>query len=126
MTEINPEGDMITGKPAIWISALVVGISAFLGDDGAQAAVRKTNSLSNVSTHIIPNWNNSGSDVCVVQNANSVSVSVLVSVFPTETLVLAGDRWTLTMVLGAYSGARVFTWTPLLPASEYCKVMVVR
>ena len=115
------------GKLSIWMIASVVVAGAVLGGFSiAQASVRKTNTLSNVSTHIIPNWNNSGSDVCVVHNANSVTLSVLVSVFPTETLVLAGDRWTLTMVLGAHSGARVFTWTPLLPASEYCKVMIVR
>jgi hypothetical protein len=113
------------GKLSIWIS--VVAISVVLGGESwAQAPVKKTNTLSNVSTHIIPNWNNSGSDVCVVHNANSVPVSLLVSVFPTETLVLAGDRWTLTMVVGAHTTARVFTWTPLLPASEYCKVMIVR
>ncbi len=92
----------------------------------AEAAVRKTNMLSNVRTHIIPNLNNTGTDVCFVYNANYASVSTLISVFPNGTLVLGADTLTFPVVLGPRSGARVFGWTPLIPASEYCKVMVVR
>jgi hypothetical protein len=92
----------------------------------AEATVRKTNSLTNVRTHIVPNFNHSGTDVCFVYNANNASVSTLISVFPTGTLVLAADTLTYPLVLGPFSGARVFSWTPLIPASEYCKVMVVR
>jgi hypothetical protein len=113
------------GKLSIWISAFVLATTLALSGY-AEAAVRKTNMMSNVRTQIIPNWNNSGADVCFVHNANSASVSTLISVFPTGTLVLAGDRWTFPVVLGPFAGARVFSWTPLLPASEYCKVMVVR
>jgi len=92
----------------------------------ADAAVRKTNMLSNVRTHIIPNLNNTGSDVCFVYNANYASVSTLISVFPNGTLVLGADTLTFPVVLGPRSGARVFSWTPLTPASEFCKVMAVR
>jgi hypothetical protein len=113
------------GKLTIWISALVLASTLALSGY-AEAAVRKTNMMSNVRTQIVPNWNNSGADVCFVHNANNASVSTLISVFPTGTLVLAGDRWTFPVVLGPFAGARVFSWTPLLPASEYCKVMVVR
>ena len=113
------------GKSSLWISVLVV-VTALALSASAEAAARKTNALSNVRTQIIPNWNNSGADVCFVHNANNASVSTLVSVFPTGTLVLAGDTWTFPVVLGPFAGARVFSWTPLLPASEYCKVMVVR
>jgi hypothetical protein len=113
------------GKLSIWIFAAVVATNLAQGCS-AEAAVRKTNTMSNVSTHIIPNWNNSGADVCFVHNSNNASVSVLVSVFPTGTLVLAGDTWTYPLVLGPSGGAKVFSWSPLLPASEYCKVMVVR
>jgi hypothetical protein len=113
------------GKLSIWILAAVVATTLALGGF-AEAAVRKTNTLSNVRTQIIPNWNNAGADVCVVHNFNPVPVSVIVSVFPTGTLVLAGDRWTFPMVLGAGDAARVYSWTPLLPPSEYCKLMVVR
>jgi hypothetical protein len=112
-------------KLSIWISASVLAATPALGGF-AEASVKKTNMLSNVRTHIIPNWNNSGADVCLVHNLNNASVSVVVSVFPTGTLVLAGDRWTFPMVLGARDVARVYSWTPLLPPSEYCKVMLVR
>jgi hypothetical protein len=113
------------GKLSIGISAFALVTSlALLG--AAEAAVRKTNSLSNVRTRIVPNFNNTGTDVCFVYNANNASVSTLVSVFPTGTLVLAGDTLTFPVVLGPFAGARVFSWTPLIPASEYCKVMVVR
>jgi hypothetical protein len=111
------------GKSCLWISAFVLATA--LGAS-AEAAVRKTNTLSNVRTQIIPNWNNSGVDVCFVHNANNAPVSTLVKVFPTGTLVLSVDTWTFPVVLGPFAGARVFSWTPLLPASEYCKVMVVR
>jgi hypothetical protein len=113
------------GKLSIWISASVLATTLAFGGS-AEASVRKTNMLSNVRTQIIPNWNNTGADVCVVHNFNPVAVSVIVSVFPTGTLVLAGDRWTFPMVLGAGDAARVYSWTPLLPPSEYCKLMVVR
>jgi hypothetical protein len=111
-------------KLGIWTLACVLAM--FVLGGSAEAVVRKTNALSNVRTRIIPNFNNSGTDVCFVYNANNASVSTLISVFPTGTLVLAGDTWTSPMVLGPLSGARVFSWSPLIPASEYCKVMVVR
>ena len=111
------------GRLSIWIFAFVLAL--VLGGP-VEATVRKTNVLSNVRTHIIPNFNNSGSDVCFVHNANHASVSTLISVFPTGTLVLAWDTWTYPVLLGPHSGARVYSWTPLIPASEYCKVMVVR
>ncbi len=110
-------------KLGLWISAFIFA-TTFVGS--AEAVVRKTNRLSNVVTHIVPNFNNAGADVCFVHNANNASVSTLVSVFPTGTLVLAADTWTSTIVLGPLATARVFSWTPLLPASEYCKVMTVR
>jgi hypothetical protein len=92
----------------------------------AEASVRKTNSLSKVRTQIVSNFNHTGTDVCFVYNANNAAVSILISVFPTGTLVLAADTQTFPMVLGPFGGARVFSWSPLTPASEYCKVMVVR
>ena len=48
-----------------------------------------------------------------MHNANNASVSTLISVFPTGTLVLAGDRWEFPVVLGPFAGAKVFSWTPL-------------
>jgi hypothetical protein len=111
------------GKLSIWISASVLATTLALGGS-AEGSVRKTNMMSNVRTEIISD--NSGADVCLVHNFNPVQVSVVVSVFPTGTLVLAGDRWTFPLVLGPGGAARVFTWTPLLPPSEYCKVMLVR
>ena len=115
----------MVGKLSIGISALVLVLACVLSGP-SQAAVRKTNVLSNVRTRIIPNFNNSGADVCFVYNANNASVSTLISVFPTGTLVLAADTWTFPVVLGPLAGARVYSWTPLTPASEYCKVMVAR
>jgi hypothetical protein len=102
------------------LGALVVLASS------AQATVRKTNVLTHVRTQIIPNFNQSGADVCFVYNANNASVSALISVFPTGTLVLSGDTLTFPVILGPFAGVRVFSWTPLTPASEYCKVMLVR
>ena len=113
------------GKLAIGISTFALA-TVFALSGSAEATVRKTNILSNVRTQIVPDVNNTGADVCFVYNANNTTVSILISVFPTGTLVLAGDRWTFPMVLGPFAGARVFSWTPLKPASEYCKVMVVR
>lgn len=113
------------GKLGIRVSAFVLAITCALGSS-AEAAVRKTNALSHVRTQIVPNFNNSGADVCFVYNGNNASVSTLISVFPTGTLVLAADTLTFPLVLGPFAGARVFSWTPLIPASEYCKVMVVR
>lgn len=112
-------------KWSVWIFAFVLATTFALGGS-AEAAVRKTNVLSNVRTQIVSNWNNTGTDVCFVYNANNASVSTLISVFPTGTLILAGDTWTFPVVLGPLAGVRVFSWTPLIPASEYCKVMVVR
>ena len=112
-------------KLSIWIFAIVLA-TMLIAVDSAEAAVRKTNVLSNVRTHIIPNLNNTGTDVCFVYNANNASVSTLISVFPNGTLILAADTLTFPVVLGPRSEARVFSWTPLTPASEYCKVMVVR
>lgn len=111
-------------KLGIGISAFVLATSILSG--AAEAAVRKTNVLSHVRTQIVPNFNNSGADVCFVYNANNASVSTLISVFPTGTLLLAADTFTFPVVLAPFAGARVFSWTPLIPASEYCKVMVVR
>ena len=112
-------------KLSNWISASLVATALVLCGS-AEAAVRKTNILSNVRTEIIPNWTNTGADVCIVHNLNPAPVSIVVSVFPTGTLVLPIDTWTFPMVLGALGGARVYSWSPLLPASEYCKVMLVR
>src|ERR1700733_15622494 len=110
------------GKLSTAISTSVLAMTFALAG-AADAAVRKTDSLSNVHTRIIPNFNNSGTDVCFVYNANNTSVSTLISVFPTGTLVLAGDTWTLPMVLSPLFGTRVYSWTPLITASEYCKAM---
>jgi hypothetical protein len=113
------------GKLSTAISTSVL-VMTFALVGAADAAVRKTDSLSNVRTRIIPNFNHTGTDVCFVYNSNNASVSTLISVFPTGTLVLAGDTLTFPVVLGPFASARVFSWSPLLPASEYCKVMVVR
>jgi hypothetical protein len=113
------------GKLSFAISAFVLAVACVFGGS-ADAAVRKTNVLSNVRTQIVPNFHNSGTDVCFVYNANNASVSTLISVFPTGTLLLAADTLTFPVLLGPFAGARVFSWTPLKPASEYCKVMVVR
>jgi hypothetical protein len=112
-------------KLRVWISLFVLA-AAFALASSAQATVRKTNVLTHVRTQIIQNFNHTGADVCFVYNANNASVSTLISVFPTGTLVLAADTLTFPVVLGPFAGARVFSWTPLTPASEYCKVMVVR
>jgi hypothetical protein len=113
------------GKLRIWIS-LIFLTAMFALAPSAQATVRKTNVLTHVHTRIVPNFNHTGTDVCFVYNANKAPVSTLISVFPNGTLVLAADTLTFPVVLGPLEGARVFSWTPLIPASEYCKVMVVR
>jgi hypothetical protein len=107
------------------VCALVVATTLAMAGT-AEARFRKSNTLTNVSTHIIPNWNNSGSDVCFVHNSNNAPVSAVVSVFPTGTLVLEFDRLSYPVLLGARGDAQVFSWSPLLPAAEYCQVMEVR
>jgi hypothetical protein len=113
------------GKLSVWISASVLATTLATGGN-AEARFRKSNTLTNVSTRIIPNWDNSGSDVCFVHNSNNAPVSVIISVFPTGTPVLEFDTWQFPVLLGPLGDARVFSWTPLLPASEYCQVMLVR
>jgi hypothetical protein len=113
-------------KLSVWISASVVATTLALGGT-AEARFRKSTTLSNVSTRIIPNWNNSGSDVCFVHNSNNVPVSTVISVFPTGTLIMEIDTRTFPPLLGAFGDARVFSWSPPTPrASEYCQVMLVR
>jgi hypothetical protein len=107
------------GKLSVWISALVVATTLALGGS-AQA-----NTLSNVSTRIIPNWNNSGSDVCFVHNSNNVPVSAVISVFPMGTAVFGIDNWTFPVLLGAFGGTKVFSWTPPKHAGS-CKVLLVQ
>ena len=114
------------GKLSVWISASVLATTLALGGP-AEARFRKPATLSNVSTYIVPNWNNSGSDVCFVRNSNNVPVSTVISVFPTGTLLIGTDTWTFPILLGAFGEARVFSWRPPTPpASEYCQVMLVR
>jgi hypothetical protein len=115
----------MSGKWSVCIFASLLA-TIFALDGTAEARFRKSNTLSNVSTRIIPNWNNGGSDVCFVHNSNKAPVSAIVSVFPTGTLIIGMDTWTFPMLLGAHDVARVFSWTPLTPAAEYCQVMLVR
>jgi hypothetical protein len=114
------------GKLSVWILASVVATTLALGGAAAEERYRKSNTLSNVSTRIIPNWNNSGSDVCFVHNLNNAPVSAIISVFPASILFIENDTWQFPVFLGAFDDARVFSWTPLLPGSEYCEVMLVR
>jgi hypothetical protein len=111
------------GQLNVWVLALAA--TAMLAGT-AEASYRRSNSLSHVSTHIIPNWNNTGSDVCFVHNSNNVPVSVLVSVFPTGTIILGFDNWTIPVGLGPFAATSVYSWTALRPGSEYCKVVSVR
>ncbi len=107
------------GKLGAWISALVVATTLALGG-GAEA-----NTLSKVSTRIIPNWNRSGSDACFVRNSNNVPVSAVISVFPMGTAAFGIDSWTFPVLLGAFDGTKVFSWT--LPAhAGSCKVLSVQ
>lgn len=107
------------GKLSVWISVSVVSTALAMG--GATEA----NTLSHVSTRIIPNFNNSGSDVCFVHNSNNVPVSAIISVLPIGTAVTGIDDWTFPMMLGAFGGARVFSWTPPRHAGS-CKVLSVQ
>ena len=113
------------GKLTAAIFAIVLATTLAL-DGSAEARYRKSNTLSNVSTRIIPNWNNSGSDVCFVHNSNNTPVSVVISVFPTGTPFTEFDTWQFPVLLSALGNASVFSWTPLLPGSELCQVMSVR
>jgi len=106
-------------KLSVWISASVVATTLALSG-GAEA-----NTLSRVSTRIILNWNNSGSDVCVVHNSNNVPVSAIISVFPVGTAVFGIDSWTFPLLLGAFDGTKVFSWAPPRHAGS-CKVLSVQ
>ena len=108
------------GKLGVWISASVMAAALSLGGSA------EANTLSKVSTRVIPNWNNTGADVCFVHNSNNVPVSVLISAFPAGTTLVTGPgTWTLPVSLGAFDGAKVFSWTPPLRAGS-CKVLFVQ
>jgi hypothetical protein len=107
------------GKLSVWISVLVVATALALGGNA------EANTLSHVSTRIIPNFNNSGSDVCFVHNSNNVPVSAIISVLPIGTAVTGIDDWTFPITLSAFGGARVFSWTPPRHAGS-CKVLSVQ
>jgi hypothetical protein len=108
-----------------------------LGKFGASALVMATalvpasaaeaNTLSKVSTRIVSNWNNTGSDVCFVHNSNNVPVSAIISVFPIGTAVaITGiDNWTFPVSLGAFGGARLYNWARPMHAGS-CKVLSVQ
>jgi hypothetical protein len=115
----------MSGKSSVLIFAVAVATTLALGAS-AEARFRKTNILTKVSTHIIPNWNNSGSDVCFVHNSNNAPVTAVVSVFPTGGRLIGTDTWTFPVLLGAFNDARAYSWTPLTPGAEYCQVMFVR
>jgi hypothetical protein len=107
------------GKLSVWTSASVVATTLALSGS-AQA-----NTLSHVSTRIILNWNKSGSDVCLVHNSNNVPVSAIISVFPMGTAAFGIDSWTFPLLLGAFGGTKVFSWTPPRHAGS-CKVLSVQ
>jgi hypothetical protein len=109
----------MSGKLSVWISASVVATGLALG------STAEANTLSKVSTRIFSNWNNSGSDVCFVHNANNVPVSAVVTVFPMGTAAFGIDSWTRPVLLGALGGTRVFSWTPPAHAGT-CKVLSVQ
>lgn len=112
-------GDKMFGKLSVWISASVVVTTFALG------AIAEANTLSKVSARIFPNWNNSGLDVCFVHNSNNVPVSAVISVFPMGTAAFGIDNWTFPVLLGAFGGAKVFSWTPPVHAGS-CKVLSVQ
>ena len=106
-------------KLSVRISTSVLATILVLG--GAAEA----NTLSKVSTRIVRNWNNSGSDVCLVHNSNNVPVSAIISVFPMGTAVFGIDSWTFPLPLAAHDGAKVFSWSPPVHAGS-CKVLSVQ
>jgi hypothetical protein len=105
-------------KLSIWISASMMTTLALGG-------AAEANTLSNVTTRIIPNWNHSGTDVCIVHNSNNVTVSAIISVLPIGTAVLGTDSWTFPMILSASDTAKVFSWNPPRHAGS-CKVLSVQ
>jgi hypothetical protein len=104
-------------KFSIWISVPVVAAS-LISAAGA-------NTLSKVSTRIVRNWNNTVSDVCIVNNSNNVPVSAIISVFPIGTAVTGIDNWSFPVSLGAFGGAKLYSWTPPMHAGS-CKVLSVQ
>jgi len=107
------------GKVSGWISVSLLATALAMG------GTAEANSLSRVSTRIIPNFDNSGSDVCFVRNSNNVPVSAVISVFPIGTAITGIDDWTFPIVLSAFGVARVFSWTPPRHAGS-CKVLSVQ
>ncbi len=107
------------GKLSVWMSVSLVATALAMG------GTAEANSLSRVSTRIIPNFNNSGSDVCFVRNSNNVPVSAVISVLPIGTAITGIDDWTFPIMLSAFSGAKVFSWTPPRHAGS-CKVLSVQ
>jgi hypothetical protein len=108
------------GRLSVWIYAWAVATTLVLGGSA------EANTLSRVSTLVIPNWNGSGSDVCIVRNSNNVPVSAVISVFPAGiTLVTGPGTWTFPISLGIFARTKVFSWTPPMHAGS-CKVLFVQ
>ena len=107
------------GKLSVWISASVVATALAMG------GTADANTLSRVSTRIIPNFNKSGSDVCFVHNSNNVPVSAIISVFPVGTAVFGIDSWTFPVLLGAFGSTKVFSWASPIRSGS-CKVLSVQ
>ncbi|MGA2058557.1 MAG: hypothetical protein ABSG88_25050 [Bradyrhizobium sp.] len=107
------------GKLSVRISVSVVAAVLGLGSNAG------ANTLSKVSTRIIPNWNNTRSDVCFIHNSNNVQVSAVVSVFPMGTAAFGIDSWTFPVFLDAFGSARLFSWTPPRRGGS-CKVLSVQ
>jgi hypothetical protein len=105
-------------KFSIWISAFAVATSLIL------ASAAEANTLSKVSTRIVRSWS-TGSDVCLVHNSNNVPISAIVSVFPIGTAVTGIDNWSFPVSLGAFGGAKLYSWTPPMHAGS-CKVLSVQ
>jgi hypothetical protein len=106
-------------KKGVWIFASMMATTFALGTP------TEANTLSNVSTRIIPNWNNEGAEVCILHNSNNVPVSALVSVFPMGTAVFGVDNWTFPILLGAFGSVRVFSWA-LPRRAGSCKVLSIQ
>jgi hypothetical protein len=107
------------GNLSVLISASAVATALAMG------STADANTLSNVSTRIIPNFNHSGSDVCFVHNSNNVPVSAIISILPVGTAVTGIDDWTFPMWLGPFGAAKVFSWTPPVHAGS-CKILSVQ
>ena len=112
------------------LSATILGAMVVLSLAAAQHANARAkrvkpldNSIVNVKTRIVPNWQNSGQDVCFVHNSNGRRVVAYVNAFPAGLFQTSKETATIGPIFMApIDDQKVFSWWGKRPAPPKCWV----